>query len=127
MVTVYWSVLVQVLALLALLHLLTPSSYYFLIPIFALFIFLNPLYIATPFAIVSPRLREERASLGKKVFAENNPPGEGVMRTYLDHQAREAQTHAFIRSMPTFPIRTRELAFAIVTYGVPLVALATHI
>lgn len=127
MLTVYWSVLVQVMALLALLHLLTPGSYPYLGLILLLFAVLNPLYIATPIAIVTPRLKEERDRLAERVAAENSPPDDGAMKAHLDHEAGQAQTNRFIRSMPAFPIRGREFAFAAVTYGIPLVVFLAHL
>lgn len=130
MITVYWSILIQVLALLPLLHQLAQPSWTYLAIPFALFAFFNPIYVLTPLVLVTPRLRRRREHLLETAAGGNvgdDEPAASLagpaFRSQVDDYAQDAQTFAYLRGMPAFPIRGRELAFGAVTYGLPVAAL----
>jgi hypothetical protein len=126
MVTVYLSILTQVLALLPLLHLLTRGSWVYLAVPFGLFLVFNPIYVLTPLLLVSPELRERREQFLKELAERDTIDPYAPAEGRFEEHAQRAKAYEFVRSMPVFPIRGRELAFGFATYVLPIAAILWH-
>jgi hypothetical protein len=125
MLTVYLSILVQVLAMLPLLHLLTQGSWIYLVGPFLLFVVFNPIYILTPLILVSPDLRERRQEYLLHI-ADGEPSSQEASERSFKGHAQMAEVYGYVRSMPIFPIRGRDLGVGVVTYVIPIIALIWH-